>query len=389
MGDSSIFLISLGGLFLLGLLSDRLGKRTFLPRVTLLLLFGIIIGKDVLNFVPSVFTDNYELIAQMTLLMIGFLLGGKLTLSSLKEVGHQVLWISISAAVVTTVIVISTLLLVGVSVELAILLGCIASATAPAAVFDVVSESRFKGKFSDLLLSIVALDDAWALILFGIGTAVVKSMNGVDTHVIPILEIIREIGGAVLLGSAIGLPAVFISRQLKNSKPILVEALGIVFICGGFAIMFDVSFLISSMVLGAIVANFAQHNEYHFHAIDGIQWPFMVIFFILSGASLELRSLMDIGLIGIAYIISRMIGKYLGALVGGECSHANKVTKQFMGIALFPQAGVAIGMALVASAYFPQYTQVLLSVVISSTIFFEIIGPMFTKKALEQAHTTK
>ena len=197
MEDSSLFLISLGGLFLLGLLSDRLGRQTFLPRVTLLLLFGIIIGKDVLDLVPSVLTNNYELIAQMTLLMVGFLLGGKLTLSSLKNLGNQVLWISICAAVVTTTVVTLSLILFGISTQIAILLGCIASATAPAAVLDVVSESRYKGRFSELLLSIVALDDAWALILFGIGTAVVKSMSGAETEVIPIIMIVKEIGGAV------------------------------------------------------------------------------------------------------------------------------------------------------------------------------------------------
>lgn len=386
MEYASEFLISLGGIFLLGLLSDRLGKRTFLPRVTLLLLFGIIIGKDVLDLVPLALTNNYELIAQMTLLMVGFLLGGKLTLSSLKNLGSQVLWISVSAAVVTTIIVTLTLMLFGISIQISILLGCIASATAPAAVLDVVSESKYKGRFSDLLLSIVALDDAWALILFGIGTAVVKSISGSETEVISIMMIVKEIGGAVLLGAVIGFPAVYLSRQLKSCKPILVEALGIVFICGGLAILLNVSFLIAAMVLGAVVSNFAKHHAYPFHAIEGIEWPFMVIFFILSGASLELASLKDIGLIGIIYIISRMFGKYIGALLGGQLSHANKKTKQFMGIALFPQAGVAIGMALIASAYFPEHRQVLLSVVISSTIFFEIIGPIFTRKALFFCH---
>ena len=165
----------------------------------------------------------------------------------------------------------------------------------------------------------------------------------------------------------------------------LVEALGIVFVCGGVAIMLDVSFLIASMVMGAVITNLARHHEYPFHAIEGIEWPFMVIFFVLAGASIELGAVREIGFIGIVYILCRATGKYLGAMLGSHCCKAGKETKQWMGIALLPQAGVAIGMALVASEHFPEYRQTLLSVIISTTIFFEIIGPVFTRMALQRA----
>lgn len=165
----------------------------------------------------------------------------------------------------------------------------------------------------------------------------------------------------------------------------MTEALGIVFVCGGLAIWLGVSFLIASMVMGAVIANVAKHHEYPFHAIEGIEWPFMVIFFVLAGASLELSALEDIGLIGVAYILCRITGKYLGARIGSQFSHAGQVTKSWMGVALLPQAGVAIGMALVASNQFPEYRQMLLSIVISSTVFFEIIGPVFTRLAIQRS----
>ncbi len=388
MQSTSQFLIALGGILLLGLVTDTLGRRTHLPRVTLLLIFGVIIGKDLLDIIPSVFSDRFEIIADMALLMVGFLLGGKLTAGALSKSAGQILWISISAAIVTTVIVSSCLVWIGVSVEIAILLGCIAAATAPAAVLDVVTESTHKGQFSDLLLSIVSLDDAWALLLFAIGIAVVKSINGLDVNVLPILTVTREIGGAILLGVMIGLPAAYLTGRIKSGQPMLTEALGIVFVCGGLAIMLDVSFLIASMVMGAVIANLARHHEYPFHAIEGIDWPFMVIFFVLAGASLELSAVREVGLIGVVYILCRAIGKYFGARLGSHCSQASKETKQWMGIALLPQAGVAIGMALVASEHFPEYRQILLSVVISSTIFFEIIGPVFTRMAIQRAQKT-
>jgi Kef-type K+ transport system membrane component KefB len=385
MQSTSQFLIALGGILLLGLLTDVLGRRTHLPRVTLLLIFGVIIGKDLLDIIPSVFSDRFEIIADMALLMVGFLLGGRLTAGRLKNSAGQVLWISISAAIVTTVMVSLGLVWIGVSEEIAILLGCIASATAPAAVLDVVTESGYKGRFSDLLLSVVSLDDVWALLLFGIGIAVVRSISGLDADMLPILIIAREIGGAIILGILIGLPAAYLTGRIKPGQPILIEALGIVFICGGLAIMLDVSFLIASIVMGAVIANLARHHEYPFHAIEGIEWPFMVIFFVLAGASLELGAVSEIGFIGIVYILCRATGKYLGVMLGSHCGKAGKETKRWMGIALLPQAGVAIGMALVASEHFPGYRQTLLSVIISTTIFFEIIGPVLTRMALQRA----
>lgn len=141
MQSSAQFLLTIGGILLLGLMTATLGKRSPLPRVTLLLIFGIIIGREVLNIVPELFFEQFEIIANMALLMVGFLLGCRLTLDSLKKSAGHVLWISICAAVLTTLIVSLGLIWVGVSLEVAILLGCIASATAPAAVLDVVMES--------------------------------------------------------------------------------------------------------------------------------------------------------------------------------------------------------------------------------------------------------
>ncbi|MCK5002288.1 MAG: cation:proton antiporter, partial [Gammaproteobacteria bacterium] len=283
--QSSQFLLTIGGFLLLGLLTSTLGRYTFLPRVTLLLIFGIIIGQEVLDIIPPLFLERFDIIANMALLMVGFLLGGKLTRDTLQYSVDKVLWISISAAVITTAVVSFGLIMLGVTTEVAILLGCISSATAPAAVFDVVMESGEQSSFKKLLLSIVALDDVWALVLFGIGIAVVSSLNGQTDNISPLLMVIREIGGAILLGTLIGLPAAYLTGRIKPGQPILTEALGLVFICGGLAIWLDVSFLIASIVLGAVVANLAKHHEYPFHSIEGIESTFLVIFFVLAGAS--------------------------------------------------------------------------------------------------------
>jgi Kef-type K+ transport system membrane component KefB len=385
MYSTSEFLLTLGGILLIGLATDAIGRRTFLPRVTLLLLFGVLIGRQMFDLIPQVFTDRFDVIANIALLMVGFLLGGKLTADFLKQSASKTLWISISTAVVTTLVVAFILMAVGISASMAIILGCIASATAPAATMDIVLESDCKGPFSDLLLSIVALDDVWGLILFSIGIALVSILAGNTEHAAQIYIAIWDIGGALILGVLLGFPAAYLTGRIRTGRPMLMEALGLVFLCGGIAIWLDVSFLIASIVMGAVVANFARHHEYPFHEIENIEWPFMTIFFVLAGASLELDMIKEIGLIGGVYIISRITGKLLGARIGAGLCKADTMTRCWMGFALLPQAGVAMGMALVAANRFPEYQQVLLTVVISSTVFFEIIGPVFTRAALRRA----
>ncbi|MET1255720.1 cation:proton antiporter [Aliikangiella maris] len=378
----ALFLLSIGFILLSGLIISTVGRQTFLPRVTLLLIFGVMIGKDGLDIVPSIISDKFELVTDMALLMIGFLLGGKLTKESLGSILQSAFWISVSAAVLTTIVVSLGLLLLNIPIPLAIMLGCLAAATDPAAILDVIEESGYEGRFKNLLISIVALDDAWALILFGIGVAVVSSLTHGVTDSSALIVVLKDIGGAVMLGLCIGFPAAYFTGRLKPGQPILTEALGIVFVCGGLALWLDVSFLIAAMVLGAVVANFATHHEYPFHAIEGIEWPFMVIFFVLAGAELDLSMLAKIGVIGFAYLLLRSFGKVIGGTLGGGYSGVDKSVKKWMGVALLPQAGVAIGMALVAANYFPEHRQLLLSVAISSTVIFEIIGPVFTRISL-------
>lgn len=385
MDDGFQFLLSVGGILLAGQLLSTIGQRTFLPRVTLLLLFGILIGKEFLDLVPQLFQEQFEIVAKITLLMVGFLIGGKLTKSSLKHRVSKILWISFSSAIVTAIIVFLCLTLVGVPVALAILLCCIASATAPASTLDVVMESNDKSEFSKLLISIVALDDAWALVLFALGIAFATSITNHTVAESSLLFAVKDIGGAVILGLILGFIGAFVTGRIKPGTPILTEAMALVFICGGLALWLHVSFLIASITMGAVIANVAKHHEYPFHEIENIEWPFMVIFFVLAGATLELEIIKNIGLIGFVYIISRIMGKLVGAQLGARLSHASEGVKRWMGFALLPQAGVAIGMALVASNYFPEHQQTLLSLVISSTIFFEILGPIATRFAINKA----
>jgi Kef-type K+ transport system membrane component KefB len=329
---SSQFLLTLGIILLVGLLFSTVAQRSFLPRATLLLIFGVVIGEGSLDLIPNLFSDRFELIADITLLMVGFLLGGKLTASSLRDHSVKSFAISFSAAVIP---------------------------------------SGVKNRFSELLLMIVVLDDVWALLLFGVGMAIVTSLNGVAGDNSFTMLVVQELLGAVLLGVVIGLPAAYLTGRVKPGKPVLSEALGIVFLCGGLAMWLDVSYLVASIVMGAVIANLARHHDYPFHAIEGIESLFMVVFFVLAGASLEIDALAAVGVIGVVYILCRTLGKYLGAWIGGMLSRADSINRNWI-------------MALVASNQFPEYRQVMLPVVIASTVIFEIVGPVFTRFAIRR-----
>ena len=145
------------------------------------------------------------------------------------------------------------------------------------------------------------------------------------------------------------------------------------------------SFLIATMTMGAVITNLARHHDYPFHEIENIEWPFMVVFFVLAGASLEIGMLAKLGLAGAVYLLARAGGKLLGAWVGARASHADNDVQRWMGVALLPQAGVAIGMALLTANRFPQYQQTILSIAISTTVLFELFGPVFTRMALRHA----
>ncbi len=376
------FFLTLGGIFLLALLTDLIGRKTFLPRVSLLILLGVIIGPSGLDIVPVNGYAWFPAVADMALVMIGFLVGGQLTTAFLRSSGKEVLHISLTMVIITIVIVTAGLMFLGMPLEAALLLGAIATSTDPAATVDVVSETNAKGAFSNTLIGIVGVDDLWGIIFFTLVLSLVMAF----THAQGIAAIVAtglwDMGGAIVLGISVGLPMAFLTGRVRSGEPTQVEALGFVFLCAGLAFRLEVSFLLSAMTLGAVVTNLASHHNRPFHAIEGIEWPFLALFFVLSGASLRLETLLSAGHIFILYVMLRIIGRFFGVKLGAAYSHAAPNISRYMWQALLPQAGVALGMALFACQRFPHLQATIMPVVISGTIIFELIGPIMTKHAL-------
>ena len=381
--DMHLALIAVGGLLLVGLVADEIGRRTQLPRVTLLILFGITVGPSGLDLLPVGFQEWYAFFASIALTMVAFLLGGTLSLATMRRHGRAILTVSLTAVVVTAITVGVGLTIIGASGLLALFLAGIATATAPAATRDVVQQSHAKGPFTDTLLGVVAVDDAWGLIAFSFLLVIAESVSGDGTvHVLG--QGLWEIGGAVAVGAAVGLPAAFLTGRLEAGEPMQAEALGLVLLCAGLAIWLEVSFLLAGMVAGTIVVNLAKHHTRAFHEIEHIEWPFMVLFFVLAGASLHLGSLSIIGMVGVAYLVLRTVGRMLGGWFGATMAGMPDLHRRWIGIALIPQAGVALGMALVASSHFPDVREMLLAITVGTTVIFELVGPVLTRVALRK-----
>jgi Kef-type K+ transport system membrane component KefB len=384
MNDAPL-LITLGVLFLGGLAADHVGHLTRLPRVTMLLLLGMLVGQSGLGILPEAAGAWFEPISVVALTMVAFLLGGELTKDNLTRHGRAIFAISIAIVAGTTLVVWGGLTLLGLDPGLALLLGAIATATAPAAIADVIRQSGIRNGFSETLSGIVAIDDVWGLIVFSICLAFVHPSEGWSG---PLLAGGLEIGGAVVLGIAVGLPAAFLTGRLSPGEPSQTEAIGVVFLTAGVAIWLGVSFLVAGMTAGALIANLARHHAYTFHEIENIEWPFMLLFFLLAGASLELDALWSLGWITLAYVLLRVGARLIFGEIGGYVAGVPRPERHWYGPALLPQAGVAVGMALVAAESVPLWGPTIMTLTIAATVFFEIIGPPFTLAALRRVQST-
>jgi Kef-type K+ transport system membrane component KefB len=377
-------LISLGIIFLAGLVFDVVGRRTPLPRVTLLMLFGFGVGPSALDLLPNMTQRWFPLVANMALVMVGFLLGGRLTRREFQERGAQVIRVSLSVVGVTFLIVSCGLVVLGAPIHVALVLAALATATDPAATADVVHAAQSDTPFTRTLLDVVALDDAWGLIVFSLALALAQFALGESAA-----ESLRlgalDLVGALALGIGLGVPMAYLTGRIEPGEPSLYEALGLVFLCGGLALVLDVSFLLAAMTMGAVVANLARHHMRPFHAIEGIEFPFMIVFFVLAGASLEVGALAHASVWLVGYLLLRIAGRLLGGWLGGSLPPADRFVRRWIGVALLPQAGVAIGMALVAAQRFPAEGEVILSVAVAATVLFEIVGPIATRLALKRS----
>lgn len=374
-----------------GLFFGRVVKFIKLPNVTGYLIAGLIIGPHIFNLLSTDIVTQLNLISEMALAFIAFAIGSEFKLSFIKKAGITSIVIALFAALLALILVTGALIIFGFDVKISLLLGAIASATAPAATVMVVKQYNAKGPVTDMLLSVVALDDAVALIAFGFAIAVVKSMlNPGDNSVIvtaiaPFVEII----GSIVLGLALGLLFNFPLHYFKKNSNRLIITCGFIFLANALASIAEMSSLLLCMSMGAALINTNSSGREIFKIVDSITPPIFLMFFVVSGAELDITIIPKIGVIGILYLIFRVIGKIAGASIGAYLMKAPETVKKYIGLTLLPQAGVAIGLSLIASSALPDQGKTIRAVILCATLVYEIFGPVITKIGLKKAGEIK
>lgn len=403
-------LLSISISLLAGLLLSRLAKLAKLPAVTAYLVAGILIGPYCLGafgvkglgFISMAELEKYSILCDVALGFIAFSIGNEFRLSQLKKIGKQATIVGVFQAVVTTLLVDAALLLMHLAMpqklplESAIVLGAIASATAPAATLMVVKQYKAKGPVTDILLPVVALDDAVGLILFAISFGVAKAIGAGNVDLVSIMvEPLLEVVLSLILGALMGLLFHWCERFFHSRSKRLSVSIAFVFMTialsmlkfeiGGVHIAF--SSLLVCMMLGTVFCNVCDFSEELMERVDRWTAPLFVLFFVLSGAELELSVFTDIMiiLIGIVYILSRSAGKYSGAFLSAKMSGCDDNIVKYLGITLLPQAGVALGMAMKSQALGAEIGLLISNITLFAVLIYELVGPLLTKIALTKA----
>ena len=402
-------LLSLSIALFAGLMLSRLAKFAKLPAVTAYLVAGILVGPYILGrlgipglgFISMQDIDSYSIITDVALGFIAFSIGNEFRLGQLKKTGKQATIIGIFQAVITTLLVDLVLICVHfampdkLSLPAAITLGAIASATAPAATLMVVRQYKAKGPLTDILLPVVALDDAVGLMLFAASFGVAKAfisnkMDIVSILVEPILEIVLSLA----LGIVMGVLFTFFEKFFHSRSKRLSMSVAFVFLTVAISMMkFEIggvhigfSSLLVCMMLGTMFCNICDFSEELMDRVDRWTAPLFVLFFVLSGAELELSVFTDIAIvaIGLIYILARSAGKYSGALVSAKSVKCDDHIVKYLGVTLLPQAGVALGMAIKAESL-GEEGAIVANITLFAVLIYELIGPMLTKIALLKA----
>lgn len=402
-------LLNLAFALLAGLLMTRLFSRWHLPDVTAFLVAGVLIGPFVLGRigVSGLGFGSYEEVEQLGIVsnvamgFIAFSIGNEFRLSQLKKTGSQALVIGVIQALVATVLVDAAL--IGfhllrpdiLSVPAAITLGAIASATAPAATLMVVRQYKAKGELTDLLLPIVALDDAVGLVVFAVSFGIAKALtSGVVSLVSILVNPLIEIAGSLLLGAFAGFVLTKLEAKFHSNTNRMSLTIGFVFLTVALSLLsveigevkLGFSSLLVCMMLGTLFCNICPLSDDLMKRADVWSQPLLAVFFVISGAELRLEVFAQgvLVLVGVVYILFRSAGKYLGAFFSARAVGCSEKVVRYLGVTLLPQAGVALGMCVTAQSIGAD-GGLIRNIILFSVLIYELVGPLMTKEALKAA----
>lgn len=397
----------LGLILVLGYVSKIISRKLYLPKIAVYLILGIVLSPSVLEIVPKVFIENTTWVIDFSLVIIAFIIGGSIKLLEIKKMKKSILYITLFQAQLTFLITTAGLyfilpfLIDNVSnyndftfyFSISLFLGALATTTAPTTTLAVIDQYKSVGIVTTTLIAVVAIDDILAIINYSLSLSVYAAIvDTTQTHLFKdILTIVYHIFTSMSIGAIFALVTVFIISKV-NSKKTLSVAIGSIMIVYTVADYFNFEALLSVMLFGLVLSNRSDYFENIFKKLENNYLDIIfMLFFIVTGLSIHVNILVNMWHIAIIYAVLRAIGKYWGAYLGAELSNTKQVIKENIGFALIPQAGVALGLAMLLYKEFPhnEITQIVLNTILATTIIHEIVGPFLTKFALKRAGEIK
>ena len=373
---------------IVGLIGGRIAGYFKLPSVSGYIVVGLIIGPSFINLINAQDILSFGIITEMALAAIAFSIGNEFLLADMKKVGKSALIITVGEVFGVVLVVFMVMFFIfKQSLEFSMVIASMSAATAPAGIVMVIRELKANGPLVRTILPVVALDDALGIMVFGVALSLAKMTAGVANYSVfqiistPLIEIL----GSLVLGLIIGFIMTYVCKKAKGKEELLSITIAFVLLGVGASNFFNVSPLLTCMMMGGTLVNLKQNSKRVFGALNEFTPPIYILFFTIAGASLNIKVLSSVGIIGIGYIVARAAGKIIGATLGAKVVGAEDVVTKYLGISLLTQGGISIGLSLVVSRELPEFSESIVTVILLSVLFFEIAGPILAKIAITKA----
>ncbi len=390
MNRNAVVILSIALVLFTGFLMTRITKKLKLPDVTAYLLSGILLGPYVLNLIPDYVVSGMDFITDIASAYIAFGVGKYFKLDILRQNGKKMVFVTLCEVFMAGVLTFFVMYFgFRLSLYFSMLVAAISMATSSASTLMIIRQYRAKGEMVNTILEVVALDNVIALIAFSICSAAVSQMEGSGEHMLFaafVLPVLLNLF-VIVVGGACGylLKWIISVKRTREHGLILINA--VIFAVAGICSILGVSPLLSCMMMGMVYVNIRRDKKL-FKDVNYFSAPIMLLFFFLSGMKLDVPMLLKAGGIGLAYFAVRIVGKYLGAYLGGRLAGSSVSVQKYLGLALIPQTGVSVGLAALGERLLPEESGILLStIILSSGILYEIVGPACTKAALSMSGT--
>ena len=381
-------LFKLAIVLVVGWLGGKVAKILKLPNVSGYLVAGLFLGPSFFKLVSAQDMESFTIISEVALAIVAFSIGSEFVMKEMMKLGKSIVIITLAEVVGAIAVVFSVMFfLFNQDFVFSLVIASMSAATAPAATLMVMRQYRSDGPVTRTVLPVVALDDVFGIMAFGIAMSIARVYVGGSDYTFwqMLLQPFIEIFGSFAVGAVMGVILAFIAKKASDTDEVMIVALAAIFASTGLSKMWGLSPLLTNIVMGTALVNLMHNSNRVFFSLNHFTPPVYLLFFTLAGASLDLSILFSVGALGIAYIIARAAGKMLGARLGAKTVDADPMVQKYLGLALLPQGGVSIGLSVLVRQHLPEYSVAIVTIIMFSVLVYEVSGPIFAKIAIEKA----